>query len=294
MTHHHGHHGHHAGLVFRVVVSVVSLVMISSASSQAATLFDPALRFRTLTTDHFIVYFHPSEADLAPRLDAIAEETWRALQLPLAATPPRRTHVVLADQTDYTNGYATPLPYDTIVIYAAWPAGSEFIGNIDDWLRVAFTHEFTHIVHLDRSEGWARWVHGIFGRTALAFPNLFLPTWQIEGLATYEESALTGQGQGRVHAGDFAAVVGEASRHGAIEPLDRVNGGLTDWPGGFAAYAYGAGFHDYLAGRFGPEALAGSRTKRRTRCRIPDRVRSRRCSASRSAICGATMRRRCR
>ena len=41
----------------------------------------------------------------------------------------------------------------------------------------------------------------MFGRLPLFFPNLFLPQWQIEGLATYEESALTGAG--RVPAGDF-------------------------------------------------------------------------------------------
>ncbi len=96
------------------------------------------------------------------------------------------------------------------MIAAAWPAGSEFIGNIDDWLRLVFTHEFTHIVHLDRSEGWARAVRAVFGRTPIAFPNLYLPTWQIEGLATYEESALTGVG--RLHAGDFGAIVGEEVR----------------------------------------------------------------------------------
>ena len=122
------------------------------------------------------------------------------------------------------------------------PSGSEFI--FDDWLRLAFTHEFTHIVHLDRSEGWARVVRSIFGRTPFALPNIFLPTWQIEGLATYEESAITGDG--RLHAGDFKAIVGEAARQHKLEPLDRVNGGLTDWPGGGAAYAYGLGFHEYL------------------------------------------------
>ena len=86
-------------------------------------------------------------------------------------------------------------------------------------------------MHLDRSEGWARVVRGVFGRTPLAFPNLFLPTWQIEGLATYEESAITGDG--RLHAGDFRAIDRRGrARSDALEPLDRVNGGLTDWPGG--------------------------------------------------------------
>lgn len=254
MNHHNGHKGHNARLVLAFVVSIVFFVVINAATAaRAATLFDPALRFRTIATDHFVISFHQGETELAARLAVIAENTWRALQRPLGITPPKRTHVVLADQTDFTNGYATPVPYDTIVIFAASPAGSEFVGNADDWLRVVFTHEFTHIVHLDRSESWARWVRGVFGRTVFAFPNLFLPTWQLEGLATYEESALTGLG--RVHAGDFTAVVSEASRQHVLDPIDRVNGGLTDWPNGNAAYAYGAGFHDYLAKRFGPETL---------------------------------------
>src|SRR6185436_7192904 len=93
--------------------------------------------------------------------------------------------------------------------------------------------------------------------------NLYLPIWQIEGLATYEESAITGEG--RVHDGNFRAIVDEAARQQILEPLDRVNGGLVDWPGGSAPYAYGAGFHEYLADRFGPEklaALAGATARR--------------------------------
>ena len=219
-----------------------------------ATLADPALRFRVLATEHFLVYFHQGEDATAARLAAIAEETRQRLLAAQAVTPPRLTHVLLVDQTESANGWATPVPYNTIFIAAAAPAGSEFIGNTDDWLRLVFTHEFTHIVHLDRSEGWARFVRGAFGRLPIAFPNLLLPGWQIEGLATYEESAMTGGG--RVHAGDFSAIASEAARAGRFEPLDRVNGGLTDWPGGNAAYAYGVGFHQYLADRFGADRLA--------------------------------------
>src|SRR5205823_7334411 len=123
---------------------------------------------------------------------------------------PRLTHVVLADQSELANGWATPLPYNTIFITAAAPPGSESVGRNDDWLRLVFTHEFTHIVHLDRSEGWARVFRGIFGRISLAFPNLFLPIWQIEGLATYEESILTGEG--RLDTGEFRAIEREAAR----------------------------------------------------------------------------------
>src|SRR5438445_764785 len=229
-------------------------LVLWATSGRASSLFDPIYRFRVLATRHFIIYFHQGEDRLAARLASIAEETWAALERPLGTKPPRLTHVVLVDQTELPNGYATPLPRDTIVITAVWPAGSDLIGYTDDWLRLVFTHEFTHIVHLDRSESWARLVRGAFGRVPLAFPNLFLPIWQIEGLATYEESIVTGEG--RLHAGDFQAIVKEDARAERLEPLDRVNGGLTDWPGGLAPYAYGLGFQPYLAHRYGADKFA--------------------------------------
>jgi Tol biopolymer transport system component len=246
-----------------VSVCVLALLVSCAAAARGATLVDPALRFRNLATEHFIIHFHQGEDRLASELAAIAEDTWTALQRPFGAAPPKLTHVILVDQTELSNGFATPLPYNTVLVTAVWPAGSEFIGDTEDWLRLVFTHEFTHIVHLDRSEGWARVLRGIFGRTALAFPNLFLPAWQIEGLATYEETAITGGG--RVHAGDFRAITAEAARAGRREPLGRVNGGLIDWPGGYAPYAYGVGFHTYLAERYGDARFAelASATARR-------------------------------
>lgn len=225
-----------------------------AAAAQGATLFDPAHHYRSIATAHFVIYFHQGEDAMAARLAGIAEETWTRLAATFETTPPARTRVVLADDSELANGAATPVPYDIVVVTATWPGGAESIGNEDDWLRLVFAHEFTHIVHLDRSRGWARVVRDLFGRHVIAFPNLFLPEWQIEGLATYEESAATGAG--RLHAGDFRAIVGEAARAGRLEPLDRVNGGLTDWPGGNAEYAYGLGFHAYLAERYGSDSLA--------------------------------------
>src|SRR5215510_4470013 len=159
-------------------------VVAGASPSDAAPLFDPLLHFRVLRTNHFRIYFHQGEDLLAGRLATIAEDGWRALERPLGVRPPPLTHVVLADQTELANGYATPLPYNTIVIFATSPPGSEFAS--DDWLKLVFTHEFTHIVHLDRSESWARAVRAVFGRNIIAFPNMFLPTWQIEGIATFE------------------------------------------------------------------------------------------------------------
>jgi hypothetical protein len=237
----------------RLSCLITAGIALFSASAPAfAQQFDPHYRFRVIPTDHFVIYFHQGEDAMAQRLARIAEETWQALRAPLGRRAPDRTHVILVDQTDVANGWATPVPRNTMAIYAVWPSASDSL-NSDDWLRLAFTHEYTHILHLDRSEGWARAARGLFGRIPFAFPNLFLPGWQIEGLAVYEESRVTGEG--RMHAGDFRAVVGEAARAQQLLPLDRANGGLTRWPSGQAPYAYGLGFHAYLADRYGVNTL---------------------------------------
>lgn len=229
------------------------LVTLLTTGPAAAQSVDPAYRFRTHTTPHFAIHFHADVEHLAATLAEVAEATWDDLARRPGMAPPPFTHVVLTDQSDSANGSATPVPRNTIVIYAVAPTGTDGL-NPRDWLRTIFVHEFAHVVHLDRSRGWAAVARHTLGRSAWAFPNLTLPAWQIEGLATWTES--DGTGAGRLHAGDFTAIVREAARAGRLEPIDRVGGGLTDWPGGYAQYAYGLGFHDYLARRFGPDTFA--------------------------------------
>lgn len=236
-----------------IAALVLGLLVGSVGGSAAVPLVDPQLTFQRLQTAHFVVYFHQGEGDLAVRLARIAETTWTDMAARFGWTLPERTHVVLADQTDVSNGWATPLPYNTIMLTAAWPAGSESIGLSDDWLQLVFAHEFTHIAHLDRSRGWARLTRRVFGRVPLAFPNLTLPGWHIEGIATSYESAVTGRG--RMFANDFRAIEREPAREGHPLPISRANGGLIGWPGGTATYASGLGFHQYLAQRYGGDSL---------------------------------------
>jgi hypothetical protein len=220
----------------------------------AANRYDPALRFRAIQTPHFTIYFHQGEEKLAQRLAVIVEEVRTSLAARFPPAGRSRTHVILVDQTDLANGWATPLPYNTIEITAVAPPARDVIGNTDDWLRLVFSHEYTHVLHLERSGGWIGGLRRVFGRAPPLMPNLFLPAWQIEGLATFEESAITGRG--RIPAGDFRKYIGAAASAGRFEPQDRVAGGLVDWPGGTGPYLYGGYFHEFLARRYGEPKIA--------------------------------------
>jgi len=243
----------------------VGLLLASVLPASAAGLVDPLLRFRQIRTAHFVIYFHAGEERLADRLASIVEGVRDRVAASLNSPAPGMTHVILADQSEIANGWASPLPRNTVFLNAAAPSGADVIGRADDWLTLVFTHEYTHVVHLDRSGTFAWLVRGIFGRVPVAFPNLWLPQWQIEGLATWEESTLTGEG--RRSAGDFRAIERVAAEAGRPLSLDRASGGLIGWPDGHAAYAAGLGFHEYLVERFGQEALG--RLARSTSRRLP-------------------------
>jgi hypothetical protein len=228
------------------------MVLALAAPLLAAGRYDPRLQFRTQSTPRFDIHFHQGGERDARRLARVAEDVATRLDATLGPAT-GRVQVVLVDQDDLPNGWATPLPYNLIEIRMVRPSGQDAIGNTDDWLRLVFTHEYTHIVQLSRGRGWSAGLRRVFGRHPILFPTLTLPSWQIEGLAVFEESTLTPGG--RLPAPDFHRIVGAAAAEGAFEPLDRANGGLVDWPAGHAPYAYGGYFTHYLEERYGEEAL---------------------------------------
>jgi Tol biopolymer transport system component len=236
----------------RLPLLVALLLLTSAAHALANTRYDPRLRFRTISTERFDIHFHQGTDASARRLAAMVEEI--AAKVDADIGPPRgRVQVILVDQTDLSNGWATPLPYNTIELALVPPGGESVIGNTDDWLRLVFTHEYTHIAHLARARGLFAGLQRVVGRHPALFPNVFQPLWQIEGVATWQESVHTGLG--RVPAGDFRHILNRAAAEGRFDQLDRANGGLVDWPGGNAPYLYGAYFHEFLARRYGAASL---------------------------------------
>ena len=135
------------------VTVLAACVLASVLPAAAATRYARSLRFRSITTSHFVIHYHQGEEALALRLSLIAERVHTDLTARMQHAPGGRTHVVLVDQADDPNGWATPVPYNLIEITAVPPAGAEAIGNTSEWLRLVFTHEYAHVIHLDRSRG---------------------------------------------------------------------------------------------------------------------------------------------
>jgi Tol biopolymer transport system component len=239
-------------MIRRAVAALSLIFALVPVLATAATRYDPRLRFRTISTTRFDIHFHQDEEPLARSLAAFVEKAASEVDAAVGAAV-GRVQIVLVNQHDLSNGWATPVPYNTIEISVAAPTVESVIGNSPDWLRIVFVHEYTHIAHLSRAGGWLNGLRRGFGRLPLLFPNLYQPVWAIEGVATWNESHQTQEG--RVVAGDFRLWLNSAAVAGRLEPIDRVNGGNVDWPGGNAPYLYGAYFHEFLAQKYGADSI---------------------------------------
>lgn len=164
--------------MIRALAILASLLVAIPGAALASGRYDPRLRFQTLSTPRFDIHFHQGEEADARRLAKMAEEI--AAEIDKTLGPPSgRVQVILVAQSDLANGWATPLPYNTIELTASAPASDSVIGNTSDWLRLVFTHEYTHVVHLSRGRGWIGGLRRAFGRMPVLFPNLYVPLWQI-------------------------------------------------------------------------------------------------------------------
>ena len=166
--------------------------------------------------------------------------------------PPRGTiDLVIADNADYVNGYATPFPTNRIVVFAHPASDEQSLRNYSDWNELVVTHELTHIFHLDRVRGIWRLGQYVFGRNPLLFPNIYDPAWVTEGLAVYYESRLTGVG--RLESGENFMAARAAALAREVPHLNQLSRGTSRYPGGEVVYIYGSLLFDYLSRTTKPE-----------------------------------------
>lgn len=209
-------------------------------------------RWSTITTPHFRIHFTSATAALARRAALNAEQAYANLASELV--PPRGPiDLVLADNVDYSNGYATPFPSNRIVVYAQPPVAPSALESYVDWNALVIQHELAHIFELDRARALWRVGQAIFGRNPALFPNNFAPAWLTEGLAVYYESRFTGSG--RLEGSAEYALARAAALDRRLPRVDQLSLASTRFPGGEASYAYGALLVDFQARRAGPGSV---------------------------------------
>lgn len=226
-----------------------ALVVLALAGRAVAD--DGRLDWHTIESAHFVVHYHDPNEDLARRVATVAERAHEVIVPVLGHAPAEKTPIVVTDDTDGANGFASVVPRNRIQVYATAPGPLSTLNDHDDWMYGLVAHEYTHIIHLD-TIGGIPWVYNqIFGKTWA--PNQVQPRWFIEGLATYEESKRSSGG--RTRSAIFDMYLRGAVLAGTEIDLAQMSTGPLDWPHGNAAYLYGSHFVRYIADRYGDEKL---------------------------------------
>jgi hypothetical protein len=234
------------GAAARAAWLALAVVAVLAAPARAG---DPTRVYRTIETEHFIVHYYEPLGDVARRLAVVAERAHRTLSPALDHVPDGKTQVVLVDDTDSANGFASVLPRNLIQVFATGPTGFNELDDHDDWLYGLIAHEYTHILHLDTMEGLPSIYNRIFGK--LWSPNQIMPRWIIEGLAVYEESRRSAGGRARGSRFDqFVRAARDA--HNDLR-LDEISGAPRRFPHGNVIYVYGSQFLRYIFERFGDD-----------------------------------------
>lgn len=232
---------------------ILATLLLLSAMMPAAAQVRPDKDWRTIRTEHFYIHFSPELEDVARRAAAQAETAY--VQLSAHLKQPRGSiDVLVTDDVDYSNGFATPTPSNRIVVYANPPVTESALRFTDDYLQLLITHELVHIFHLDRVGGIWSLLQKVFGRVPTLFVNGYQPRWITEGLAVSYESRLTGAG--RVIGSEHRMLARSAALEHRFPRIDQLSYVYSRFPYGYVAYAYGSLFMDYLADAHGDSAMS--------------------------------------
>ena len=230
---------------------LLALCLFAVATVAQALGPDPHRDWYTADSQHFRVNYADPQRAQAERITDIAERVYAQLTRELQWEPRSRIEIIVLDEFDIANGFSTPYPFNETAIFLTPPDEGELLDN-SIWLELLITHELTHTIHMDKARGVPGVMRQIFGRHLPLFPNLWQPTWAIEGIATYNESTPE-VGQGRLRGPIFEAWMRIEHERG-FKSLSEMNADGRALPTS-KQYLYGVYFYDFLARKYGQEAI---------------------------------------
>lgn len=214
---------------------------------------DPDIEWKVLETEHFKIVYDSRHYLLAQKYALFAEQAFATL-VPIFKEHPRKTTLVLNDETDSANGYSSSVPYPLIMLYPVLPGSLDSIGDYGNWGLELITHEYTHTLNIEPSNGVFKGLRYIFGSTMR--PNMLLPRWYLEGLAVQLETQYSSFG--RLRSANYLAIARAMVEQKTLrkEDISRINEStIPDWPGGARPYLLGALVWNELVQEKGPEII---------------------------------------
>lgn len=162
----------------------------------------PEIDWQTFETEHFQIHFYKGTESTAREGAYIAEQIYTSVTELYDYEPPAKTDLIFTDLDDFSNGAA--YYYDNKIMIWASPLDFELRGS-HRWLQNVITHEFTHIVSLQKAMkagmkfpgAYVQWMDYedekrqdvLYGfpqkLVSYPLPGTTVPPWLAEGTAQY-------------------------------------------------------------------------------------------------------------
>ncbi|GAB4432356.1 MAG: hypothetical protein OHK0040_02330 [bacterium] len=249
-----------------IFILLILIVMPAYAFADTYLIYrmekpDPDKQFYTVETKHFSIHYHNGLEDWVKKLTSVVEAVHERLVQEFDYSPKEKTQVVVIDNNDIVNGYSIVFPYNTIFLNVGFPDLETTIGEYDDFVYNLFVHEYAHILSMDVSSGYSDKLRKIFGKPIpaetptsglffllLSPPNIFMPRWWHEGIATEleEDYGYGGRGRKSFYEMIFRMAVYEDN----LPSIDKINGDIPYWTKGHTPYIYGYNLFSYLKEKY--------------------------------------------
>ncbi len=186
-----------------VILRVIPLYLLFSGLLISQDYYNhPEIDWKTFETDHFQIHFYEGSEGTAREGAFVAEKIYPFITQLYEYEPAEKTDIVFLDTDDISNGAA--YYYDNKILIWATPMDFELRGS-HRWLQNVITHEYTHIVSMQRSMkaglrfpgAYLQWIgyedekrkDVLYGypntMVSYAIPGTSVPPWLAEGTAQY-------------------------------------------------------------------------------------------------------------
>ena len=228
----------------------------------------PEFNWQTFETEHFKIHFY-DETELSAREAAsVAETIYGPITKFYDFFPKEKTHIILTDPDDYSNGAA--YYYDNKIKIWATPLDFALRGS-HRWLQNVITHEFAHIVSLQKAMKAGTKIPGAylqfmqyekekrpdvlygFPNTIVSYPlpGTTIPPWLAEGTAQY----MYENADWDTWDSHRDMILRDRVIFDKMMTFNEINTFGKKGIGNESTYNTGFAFATYIANRFGPESI---------------------------------------
>ena len=139
---------------------ILIIVLIFNFNGYAQSVYNnPEIEWQTIETDHFKIHFYSDTEILAREAAGILEYVYPYITDLYQYEPKKKTDLIFTDTEDVANGAA--YYYDNKMIIWASPLDIALRGS-HKWLENVLTHEFTHIISIQKAMKAGTKVPGAF------------------------------------------------------------------------------------------------------------------------------------